>query len=56
MQAIDADRGLQKSKRKEYSEAAWTLFRAQKDERAAEFQEKLRKQEEQKRVLDTVLT
>ncbi|CAF4683556.1 unnamed protein product, partial [Rotaria socialis] len=56
MQAIDADRGLQKSKRKEYSEAAWAQFRAQKDEQAAEFQEKLRKQEEQKRILDTVLT
>ncbi|CAF1125905.1 unnamed protein product [Rotaria sordida] len=56
MQAVEADHNLQKSKRKEYSEAAWTQFRAQKDEKIAEYQEKLRKQEEQKRILDTVLT
>ncbi|CAF0904892.1 unnamed protein product [Rotaria sp. Silwood1] len=56
MQASEAERNLQKSKRKEYSEAAWIQFRAQKDEKIAEYQEKLRKQEEQKRVLDTVLT
>ncbi|CAF2438660.1 unnamed protein product [Rotaria sp. Silwood2] len=56
MQASEAERNSQKSKRKEYSEAAWTQFRAQKDEKIAEYQEKLRKQDEQKRVLDTVLT
>ncbi|UJR26910.1 hypothetical protein I4U23_008220 [Adineta vaga] len=55
MQVVEDERILQKSKRKEHSEAAWTQFRAQKDEKMAEFQEKLRKQDEQKRILDTVL-
>lgn len=73
MQAVEAERALQKSKRKEYSDAAvrtfansvahsiqilsvqWVQFRAQKEEKIAEYQEKLRKQEEQKQVLDTVL-
>lgn len=31
-------------------------MRAQKEEQIAEYQEKLRKQNEQKRILDTVLT
>lgn len=73
MQAVEAERALQKSKRKDYSDAAvhtlvmfavhaiqtlsvqWVQFRAQKEEKIAEHQEKLRKQEEQKQVLDTVL-
>jgi len=56
MQAAEQERSLQKSKRKEYSDAAWAQFRAQKDEKIAEYQEKLRKQEEQRNVLDKVLT
>ncbi|CAF4439638.1 unnamed protein product, partial [Adineta steineri] len=55
MQAVEEERNEMKNKRKENSDAAWIQFRAQKDEKIAEFQEKLRKQEEQKRVLDTVL-
>ncbi|CAF0859905.1 unnamed protein product [Adineta ricciae] len=55
MQVVEAERSLQKSKRKEHSDAAWAQFRAQKDEKIAEYQDKLRKQEEQKRILDTVL-
>ncbi|CAF1104134.1 unnamed protein product [Didymodactylos carnosus] len=55
LKAAEAEKNEMKAKRKEHSEAAWTLYRQQKEEKITEHQEKMRKQEEQRKVLDAVM-